>query len=366
MRRGASPPVADTAADAAADAAADVAVDAAVDAGTGGAVGGPVYIGGLDRCGKTTMHAYLTSHPRISIPAVGSNMWTYFYGRFGDLSEPRNLERCLDAMFTYKHVVFLRPDRGRIEDEFAAGPPTYARLFSLFLVHHAERAGKPRWGAQTGLIERYADDLFGAYPGLRIVHMLRDPRDRYQASLEKWPDGRGRAGGAVARWNYSLRLAERHRRTHPDGYLIVRFEDLVADPETTLREVCRFLGEPFHPAMMEMGEAPTHRRRIMGDTPGVVDLSGDYIGRFRHGVPPAELAYIQDHAGAGMRRHGYEPVPVPMGRTERLRYLLVDTPDQTLRRIAWRAVEAAQQRLPRLVPRRPGGRMIVEPGGGGD
>jgi hypothetical protein len=322
-------------------------------------VKGPIYIGGLDRCGKTTMHAFLTSHPSISIPAVGSNMWTYFYGRFGDLSRPENLKRCLDAMFTYKHVVFLGPDRARIEREFAAGPRTYARLFSLFLIHHAEGEGKDRWGAQTGLIERYAERLFEAYPGLKVVHMLRDPRDRYQASIEKWPDGRGRAGGAVARWNYSLKLAEQHQARHPDDYLIVRFEDLVTDTEATVRRVCDFLDEPFVEAMLTMQEAPTHRRRLMGDIPGRVQLSAEYIGRFRSGVPRLELAYIQDKAGVGMRRHDYQSVPVEMSPAERVRYKLIESPNQTLRRLAWVTVERAQQAAPRLVPRRPGSRMIV-------
>lgn len=323
---------------------------------------GPIYIGGLDRCGKTTMHGFLTSHPNISIPAVGSNMWTYFYGRYGDLGEPANLRRCLDAMFSYKHVVFLDPDRERIERELAEGPATYARLFSLFLIHAAERDGKPRWGAQTGLIERYADRLFEAYPGLKVVHMLRDPRDRYQASIERWPDGRGRAGGAVARWNYSLRLAERHRAAHPDDYLIVRFEDLVADTERTVRDVCAFLGEGFHEPMMEMRGAPTHRRRLMGDDPGRVELSSEHIGRFRATVPTTELAYIQDHAADGMDRYGYRREPVDMSPVEMLRYRLIDVPDQTLRRLAWSTVESGQQRFPRLVPRRPGGRMIVSGG----
>lgn len=308
------------------------------------------------------MHAFLTSHPNIAIPAVGSNMWTYFYGRYGDLAEPRNLERCLDDMFRYKHVVFLRPDRRRIEEDFRRGEPTYARLFSMFLVHFAEATGKPRWGAQTGLIERYAEHLFRGYPGLKIVHMVRDPRDRYQASIEKWPKGKGRAGGAVARWNYSLRLAERHRSNHPEDYLIVRFEDLVREPEQTVRSVCAFLDEDFHSAMMEMRDAPTHRRRVQGDRPGPVELSTDYIGRYR-AIPPAELAYIQRHAGRGMRRYGYEPVPVEMDPVERLRFALFDSPDQSLRRLAWRAVEEGQQRLPGLMPRRPGSRMNIEAGG---
>lgn len=102
----------------------------------------------------------------------------------------------------------------------------------------------------------------------------------------------------------------------------------------------------------------------MGDRPGPVKLSTDYIGRYRGKVSPTELAYIQAHAGKGMRRYGYERAQVEMGRGERLRYALFDSPDQSLRRLAWRVVEESQQRLPGLVPRRPGSRMALDPGAG--
>jgi hypothetical protein len=325
---------------------------------------GPVYVGGLDRSGKTTMSAFLGSHPDIAIPGVGSNMWTYFYGRFGDLAVPENLERCLDAMVRYKHVRYLQPDVERIRREFHLGPPTYARLFSLFLLHFAERAGKPRWGAQTGLIERYADQLFEAYPGLHIVHMLRDPRDRYEASLAAWPDGRGRAGGATARWRYSTRLAERHLRNHPGRYLIVRFEDLVRDPVGTVQEVCRFLEAPFVPSMMSMSDAPTLRVKLGQGTDGTAPLeliSSDHLGRYRGRIPAGELAFIQRHAGRMMRTHGYELDRVEMPLGQRLRFHTLQRPDQFARLIAWRTVEALQQRWPELVPRRPGTRMVVDP-----
>src|SRR5690606_4704039 len=161
----------------------------------------------------------------------------------------------------------------------AAGPPTYARLFALFLMHFAERQGKPRWGAQTGLIERYADRLFAAYPGLRIVHMLRDPRDRYAESLARWPSGKGRAGRATARWLDSLRLAERHTRRYPDAYLIVRFEDLVTDTEATVRRVCAFLDAPFTPTMLDLHGAPTLRRALQdGAGPDGRLLSPAHVG----------------------------------------------------------------------------------------
>lgn len=323
---------------------------------------GPVFIGGLDRSGKTTMRAFLTSHPNIAIPAVGSNMETYFYGRFGDLRKPRNLDRCLAAMLRYKHVRFLQPDPERIRREFREGAATYEHLFSLFLIHFAEREGKPRWGAQTGLIERYADELFASFPGVKVVHMVRDPRDRYAASLELWPDGRGRAGGATARWSYSMGLAERNLRRYPDDYLVVRFEDLVRHPEACVREVCGFLGETFVPQMLDMTDAPEHRRKLAGGEPSdSVSLSTRFVGRYREIVPPRELMFMQLHLGRTMSSYGYTQHPLHPSIRERAAFMVLEWPNQFARMSAWRSLEGLQQRFPAVVRRTPGPRMIVEP-----
>jgi hypothetical protein len=324
---------------------------------------GPIYIGGLDRCGKTTMRAFLVSHPNIAIPAVGSNMWTYFYGQYGDLGQPDNFERCLKALLHYKHVRFLQPDPDRICREFWQGPPTYARLFALFLIHFAEREGKPRWGAQTGLIERYAPQLFAAYPGLKIIHMVRDPRDRYEASLARWPDGKGRAGGAVARWLYSTRLAERHLRNYPQQYKIVRFESLVSRPEATLRDVCAFLGETFMPEMLRMEGALRHRDRLLQGAalePGQSPVSPEHIGRFRGKIAPREIAFIQLHARHKMWMYGYEPEKFSFSLKDRLAFALGTWPNQIIRLGTWLTVEVLQQYFPGWVGRKPGQRMIIE------
>jgi hypothetical protein len=329
---------------------------------------GPIFIGGLDRSGKTTMRAFLASHPSIAIPAVGSNMETYFYGRFGDLGKPENLERCLGAMLRYKHVRFLDPDPDRIRSEFRQGPRTYGRLFSLFLIHHAEREGKPRWGAQTGLIERYADRLFEAYPGVKVIHMIRDPRDRYEASRALWPDGKGRAGGATARWRYSVRLAERNLGRYPDDYRVVRFEDMVTRPDEVLRDVCAFLGEPFLPQMLAMPGAPKHRDMLAagsGRAPVDGPLSSDFIGGFRGRVPRREIAFIQLHAGRLMRAYSYRPDRLGLTAKEWARFAVMDWPDHLARMLLWRGIETLQQRFPRMVGRRPGTKMIVDVPGEG-
>lgn len=326
---------------------------------------GPIYIGGPDRCGKTTMRAFLASHPNIAIPDVGSNMWTYFYGQYGSLAQPANFERCLDDLLHYKHVRFLQPDPDRIRREFWQGPPTYARLFALFLIHYAEQEGKPRWGAQTGLIERYADRLFAAYPGLKIIHMIRDPRDRYEASLALWPNGKGRVGSAAARWLYSVGLAHRHQQRYPGQYKIVRFESMVTQPEATIREVCAFLNEEFLPEMLTMSSAPKHRERLSrgaGDVaPTASPVSTDFIGLYRHNVPRQELAFMQRHAGQAMLAHGYALEPLHFSAGEWAHFWAVTWPLNLARLAAWRSWEAMQQNLPALFGRQFGQRMKVAP-----
>jgi hypothetical protein len=233
----------------------------------------------------------------------------------------------------------------------------------LFLIHFAEREGKPRWGAQTGLIERYAPQLFAAYPGLKIIHMVRDPRDRYEASLARWPDGKGRAGGAVARWLYSTRLAERHLRNYPQQYKIVRFESMVSQPEETLRDMCAFLGEIFMPEMLRMEGALRQRDRLLKGAvlePGQSPVSPAHIGGFRGKVPLREIAFMQLYAGRKMRAYGYDPDPLYFSVKDWLTFAIGTWPSQMVRLSAWLAVELLQQYFPGWVGRKPGQRMIIE------
>ena len=111
---------------------------------------GPILVGGVSQCGKTLICALLSSHPNIAISIKGSNLWTYFYRRYGDLSQRDNFERYLAAMLRYKHVLALNPNR--IRKEFWQGEPTYARLFALLYMHYARQLGKPRWGVQSGFL----------------------------------------------------------------------------------------------------------------------------------------------------------------------------------------------------------------------
>ena len=266
-------------------------------------------------------------------------------------------------MLHYKHVAFVKPDPERIRQDFWKGQPTYARLFALFLESYAERIGKPRWGDQTTLNERYADQILKAYPGAKMIQMVRDPRDRYEASLVMWPNGKGKVGGATARWRYSVDLAHKNLKKHPDRYMVLRFETLILEPEQTLQKVCAFLGESYEPAMLQMSGSPTQRAKLETGSPGDAResmLSPSFIGQYRGKLTKSDILFMQVHLGRDLRGYEYPIDDLRFTRGQRVRFLVADWPLNWIRMVTWRAVENIQHNYPGKVGRKPGSRMILK------
>lgn len=310
---------------------------------------GPIFIGGLDRCGKTLLRAFLVSHPRIAIPEIGSNYWTFFYKRYGDLSNEENFEQCLADMQRYTHVTLINPDFGLIRREFKKAEPTYERLFALFNKQYADRLEKPRWGDQTGLVERFADQILSAYQGAKIIHMLRDPRDRYEASIAKHPNGKGKIGGATARWLLTTRIAQRNSKKYPSQYRIVRYEQLVRDTENVLQELCEFLDEEYSTDMLEMKGASEFREKILRGAYGNKSpelISTEFIGRYKKVIAKEELKFMQNFAGSKMKSFGYELDEIRLSPAENLKYLTRTFPDNWMRLTSWLVLEKIQRSYP--------------------
>lgn len=315
---------------------------------------GPIFVVGADRSGTTLMQSLLGSHPHIAMPPKASNMWTYFYGRYGDLGVARNLERCLADLLAYSHAQVLDPDAESIRAEFRAGEATYARLFAVIHEQYARRLGKPRWGDRSTYVERHAREIMAAYPTARMLHMMRDPRDRYASSITRWSRGAGRVGGATARWLYSEALARRNSARFPDRYRIVRYEDLVRRPEAVLREICAFVGETYEPDMLSLAGADGFRARGGNSSYGrdaAATISPRSVGRFQTVLSRREVAFMQSMARGEMVRAGYAPVPVRLSATDRVRLYLWEWPLNLLRMVAWRALVGVSAAGPKALSR---------------
>ena len=194
------------------------------------APGGPIFIVGAMGSGTTLMRLVLDSHPNIAIPqetafmrAVVANKWIPFW-RFGGQWYGR---------------------LGLSEEEFDARlRDFYGGIFERF----AQQQGKRRWGDKTPNHTWQLPEAAQVFPDAVFVAMVRHPggvlsslRTRFGFS---WKLG-------VKHWKRStLELVHRAGQLG-DRFALCRYEDLVLEPEATLRELLTWLGEPWSPRVLE-------------------------------------------------------------------------------------------------------------------
>jgi hypothetical protein len=310
---------------------------------------GPIFLAGVDRSGIGLLGELLEAHPDVAI-SRRTNFWSYYYGRFGSLERPQNLERCVTEMLRYTRIQALHPDRDQLLDSVRRTEPTYARLFAALQEHHLRRVGKSRWGDKSLDSEQYADIILDAYPDAVMVHVIRDPRDRYASQATHRRAARGGLGSGVALWLWSLRQARRNEARHPARYAVVRYEDLVTRPHEVLHQVCSFVGVVFTPEMLEVAADD------VGGTPGARvprELTTASIGRHRRDLTPREIAFIHLVARHRMAEVGYPADRVGLSWRDRLVFWLIDAPRNLLWMGLWRIGRLwAERRTPRPSTRR--------------
>lgn len=304
----------------------------------------PIFLAGIDRSGIGLLGDLLAAHPEVVI-ARRINFWDFYADRFGDLADPENLRRCLSSMMRYTRVRRLDPDIARLEKDFLQGEASYPRLFRLLQEQNMQRLDKKRWGDKSLNSEEHAGVILSAFPGAVMVHMVRDPRDRYASQANHRSAGRGGTGSGTASWLWSARLARKHGHRYPGRYLALRYEDLVSRPEEILKVVCDLAGLEFSTAMFETSRADSEPIRVHTES----------IGRFRQDLSASEIRFIERVAGAEMRLWGYEPSEIPLGPGEGFRFTVSGLPLALAGLALWRPWAA----LRRLTGARPSARRTV-------
>ena len=196
-------------------------------------------------------------------------------------------------------------------------------LIEVFVDAQPPASRPPVVGEKTPSHLWHVDMLAAWFPAARFIHTLRDPRAVYASELRRRREGRWGPTRSLRwvpsvildrilapiqvlqttlAWRRAERLDQRYRADLADRYLLVRFEDLVRNPERHLRRICDHVGIPFDPSML------------------ATDVLGSSFHADRHGpqgFDPAAIDRWRDHVGAvpqlwfgltlraGMRRHGY-------------------------------------------------------------
>lgn len=307
----------------------------------------PIFIGGLDRTGKTPLRLILTSHSNIAI-SRRTYMWSKYYQRYGDLHLKENFENCLQQMLNSKNIQFLEPDEASIRKKFWEGEPTYGRLFAIIQMDFARRWGRGRWGEQMGMLESYADPIFASYPNAKIIHMVRDPRLRYGEKFANNSPKPGKLGWETGRWLNSIELANRNLERYPSNYKILRYESLFVDPQLMIKEICDFIHEPFEPGMLNMEDAIRFGSKPVEINSYLVDYGEDGFpgGKaIQKKISAREVAFIQSNAGKELLEHDYPLENREFSIADWIIYSVFDWPINSIGELAWKISTFNSSRL---------------------
>ncbi|MEZ5063822.1 MAG: sulfotransferase [bacterium] len=279
----------------------------------------------LNRSGSTFLARLLAEHADVAV-SLEAQFDDGLVRAGGGLRarDEADLDRLLDHLLADAKFSAWNVDAERLKTRLldAGLPLTFPKFLRAALAEtFAGDSASVHIYKNGRMLERPAE-FRRLFPDAKVVFVLRDPR-AVLASQQRSLDSRTRrpmSSSAVvtARWfRRTMRTLERHV---DGGWLyVVRFEDLVADPEREVGRVLSFLGATPGRRDAEAGyadripEAQRHLHRNVGGT-----ARRERTESWREELSPRDVALVESIAGPEMERHGYRSARPRLGLADRL------------------------------------------------
>ena len=299
-----------------------------------------IFIVGVSRSGTTLMRNILERSDRIALAIENHFLGhileregaRYYFRHAGALARDETLRKIVDMIYSGE---FQKRSRWRevspywrwltanVEAEemtrrllaLAPADRTERGLFGAFLRVYADKQGRPIMGEKTPAHLAYVDTLLEWFPNGRVVHMIRDPRAVYVSDLHRRMTKRRPPYSWLIRipfalsavllvqvtwtWASAARRDRTLRKRYPDRYRLVRFEDVVTDPDKTLPALFEFLdvAPPPDPTAVKV--------YAHGFRWGEEGLDSAAASRWREHIRPFPRRWLKFWLGTYMKRFGY-------------------------------------------------------------
>ena len=163
-----------------------------------------------------------------------------------------------------------------------------AEAVRAFFEAYAKRQGKPRWGDKTPAYMLSVQRIGRTLPESRFIHLIRDGRDVALSQSARAINEQPPPAEQAARWVKRIGKARDQAATLKGArYVEARYEDLVRDPEGTLRRICEFIDLPWDPAMLTYHERAAER---------LAEMAGELRADGSHADPGGRLPDRQPRA----------------------------------------------------------------------
>jgi hypothetical protein len=206
----------------------------------------------------------LNAHSAIAVPHPPHIM--KFFGplelHYGNLSDDGNFRRLIAdvcrmvELHTYPWEI--KPDR----DLVFRKAPDRTLLAVYFQIYDQYRAytGKRRWACKSTFMIEYVNEILRYHPDARFIYMVRDGRD-VAVSARKSIFNHFHVFYTAKRWQREQQSGLEWLATLPHGQItLLKYEELITEPESVIRRLCEFLGEEFEEKMLEYHRSQEARK----------------------------------------------------------------------------------------------------------
>ena len=273
------------------------------------------FVVGRGRSGTTLLAHMLGGHPAIAVAPEGffvANLEAKYGASAWD--EPRITDFCRDLLRERRMASWHLPLpalRARLR---ALGVDASYRQVceAVYLSYAQDRLGKRTVRALGDKNPHYAlliPRLRRRFPRARFIHVVRDPRDNV-ASYKQVPFDLRETHALAQRWRLYNELILSAARAAPGHFARVRYEDLVREPQSTMLQLCAFLGVSYDPAVLHLAERQTPGFYGLGQAwharlQGPLDSAR--VGVFTQHLRPEEVAAVEHICAPLLQRLGYDP-----------------------------------------------------------
>ncbi|MFP4228868.1 MAG: sulfotransferase family protein [Salinivenus sp.] len=276
----------------------------------------PIFIVGANRSGTTLLRLLLNAHSEIAIP----DEINYFYGFTGaELSyenwatpalSPSEYASLVDRFLATNKAVVPDLDFTLVREEILDGPHDLRRPYQVLLEQWARLRGKSRWGEKTPGNIYHANILIEMFPDARFIHVVRDPRGGVASMQRVSFFGNDVAFNALNRHKIMTHGRDWLAQAVPVPQRIeVRYEDLVADPQSTLQSICDFIEAPYEPSMLRFHQDAdrfmVNEAAASYNQTATQPISTEMIAKWRKQLTDEEIAIIERICRAEMIEFDY-------------------------------------------------------------
>ncbi|MCG8571818.1 MAG: sulfotransferase [Spirochaetes bacterium] len=220
------------------------------------------FVVGRGRSGTTLLASMLNSHPGIAVPPEALFIMT-LYSTYCHINRwtTKKLLKFYEDLMTEEWLQNWNLDNEKLKKDLLAckGQTTFSELCKIVYMHYW-RASKNNEnlviGDKNPQYSLFVDVLIELFPDAQFIHITRDYRDNI-LSFKNVRFDLNLTSALAHRWKKYNQMILKMKDKYPEKFLTIRYEDLVAEPETTLRKITSFISIEYHSAMLDFHKNQT-------------------------------------------------------------------------------------------------------------